>query len=147
MKAALVYDSVYGNTEKAAMAIAAELKATCDIRVLRATEVDPSALERIDLLIVGSPTQWNKALKTIRHFLGDIPPMKLLGVQAMVFDTRLPSKFVGALGYAAGKMAAALKKKGAKIVSINGFLVAEGGMKIQESELARAAEWGRSFGR
>lgn len=51
MKALVVYDSVYGNTEKIAKAIGSALAA--DARVLRAGEVGLSDIESIDLLVVG----------------------------------------------------------------------------------------------
>ena len=55
MKALIVYDSVYGNTEKIAKAIGGAI--TGEVRVLRVDESNSAELESIDLLIVGSPTQ------------------------------------------------------------------------------------------
>ncbi len=57
MKALIVYDSLYGNTEKIARAIAAAITPSSDVKVLRVSEVAPSELGSIDLLIVGSPAQ------------------------------------------------------------------------------------------
>ena len=56
MKILIVYDSAYGNTEKIVRAIAGAIPPSNEIKVLRAGEANPSALERLDLLIVGSPT-------------------------------------------------------------------------------------------
>jgi flavodoxin len=47
MKALLVYDSMYGNTERIAKAIGAALAG--DVRVSRAGMVDPATLAGIDL--------------------------------------------------------------------------------------------------
>lgn len=55
MKALIVYDSMYGNTEKIAKSIGGAI--TGDVKVLRISEVIPSELESLDFLIVGSPTQ------------------------------------------------------------------------------------------
>lgn len=51
MKVLVVYDSVYGNTERIARAIAAALSPHNDVKVLRPGEVDLSELESADLLI------------------------------------------------------------------------------------------------
>jgi flavodoxin len=61
MKTLIVYDSMYGHTERIARAIGDVM--TGDVRVLRASEVSPSDVKSIDLLIVGSPTQGFRATK------------------------------------------------------------------------------------
>jgi flavodoxin len=141
MKVLIVYDSVYGNTEKIALSIEKELKSSCNIRSRRAMDIDLSELEKIDLLIIGSPTQWNKPIKSIRYFLDRIPKEKIAGLSIMIFDTRLPSKSIGILGHASEKMARAIEKKGARVLSTNGFLVSAGGMAIESTEINRAVEW------
>jgi len=55
MKASVVYDSVYGNTEKIARAIGGAIAG--EVKVLRPGEVNSSDLASLDLLVVGSPTQ------------------------------------------------------------------------------------------
>jgi len=55
MKVLIVYDSVYGNTEKVAKAIGDAI--TGEVKVLRVGELNSSELKTFDLLIVGSPTQ------------------------------------------------------------------------------------------
>jgi flavodoxin len=57
MKTLVIYDSVYGNTEKIAQAIAEELLAQGEVTIRRVGEVSLEQLSRIDLLVVGSPTQ------------------------------------------------------------------------------------------
>ncbi len=57
MKALLIYDSVFGNTEKIARAIADGLAAQASVETLRPEQVDPEQLTGWDLLVVGSPTR------------------------------------------------------------------------------------------
>ena len=54
MKILVVYDSVYGNTERIARTIGAALPG--EVPVLGIGEADPSELTSADLLIIGSPT-------------------------------------------------------------------------------------------
>ncbi len=53
MKSLVIYDSVYGNTEKIAQAIGKTLKGNA----ISIKQVKPEDLKGIDLLLVGSPTQ------------------------------------------------------------------------------------------
>ncbi|NCC64053.1 MAG: nitric oxide synthase, partial [Spirochaetia bacterium] len=53
MKALVVYDSAFGNTEKIAKIIGESL----DSPVKRAVDVKAEDLQALDVLIVGSPTQ------------------------------------------------------------------------------------------
>ena len=73
MKALVVYDSAFGNTEQIAQAIGNGLGTEAGVQVLRASDVKPEQLEGLDLLIVGSPTQRFTSLPTISRFLKGIP--------------------------------------------------------------------------
>jgi flavodoxin len=53
MKTLIVYDSVYGNTEKIAKAIGDAIAG--EVEVLRVGDVNVGDLETADLLIIGSP--------------------------------------------------------------------------------------------
>ena len=55
MKALIVYDSVYGNTEKVARAIGEAMTPSGEVKVLRAGDTNSSELASVGLLIVGSP--------------------------------------------------------------------------------------------
>ena len=110
-KALIVYDSIYGNTEKIARAIAGALTPSGEVKVLRPGEVNPSELESVDLLVVGSPTQGGRATPAIQEFLSKIPSNALKNVSVASFDTRFSTRLVGIFGYAAGKIADSLKKR------------------------------------
>jgi len=144
MKSLIVYDSLYGNTEKIAKAIGAAL--TGEVKVLRVGEVDPSELKTFDLLIVGSPTHGGRASPTMREFLDKIQAAALQGINVAAFDTRLTSRWAAIFGYAAGRIAKSLKKKGGTlIVSPQGFLVTGTEGPLKEGEVERAASWAKEI--
>ena len=139
MKALIVYDSIYGNTEKIARAIGGAIIG--EVKVLRVDEVNPSELESIDLLIVGSPTQGGRPTPAIQGFLDRVSgPIR--GINVAAFDTRLSTRWVGIFGYAVGKIADNLKGKGGILVaSPEGFFVKGTKGPLKEGELERAASW------
>ncbi len=157
MKGLLVYDSVYGNTERIAQAIGNALGAQNDIRLLRVGDVQRVNLADLNLLVVGSPTQQFRATPAIKQFIGSIRKGELDGVQVTAFDTRLgmedmPSPilppFVRIFGYAAKPIAAALVGKGGKLVaSPEGFWVKGMEGPLKEGELERAARWAGQIAR
>ena len=146
MKALIVYDSVYGNTEKIARAIAGALTPSGEVKVLRAGEVNPSELESIDLLIVGAPTQGGRATPPIQDFLNKLPESAVKGLNVAAFDTRLSTKLVGIFGYAAGKIAETLKRKGSTLIlPPEPFFVKGRQGPLKEGELERAAAWAKGI--
>ncbi|MCX5999053.1 MAG: flavodoxin family protein [Chloroflexi bacterium] len=143
MKALVVYDSVYGSTEKIARAIGGAIAG--EVKVLRASEVNPSELKSLELLIVGSPTHGGRATEAIQDFLARIQEPAVKGVKAAAFDTRLTSKLVSVFGYAAGRIAGSLKGKGALLLSSEGFFVKGKSAPLKEGELERAAAWAKEI--
>ena len=144
MKVLIVYDSMYGNTEKIARAIGDAI--TGEVKVLRVGEVNPSELESIELLIVGSPTQGGKPTRAIQDFLNKVPESSLKGVNVAAFDTRISTKLVGVFGYAAGRIAGNLKDEGGILVaSPEGFFVKGTKGPLREGELERAASWAKGI--
>ena len=140
MKTLIVYDSAYGNTEKIARAIGGAI--TGEVKVLRPGEVNPSDLQSIDLLIVGAPTQGGRATPAIQDFLNKLPEHTVKGLNVAAFDTRFSTKLVKIFGYAAGKIAESLKRKGGNlIVPPEPFFVKGKEGPLKEGELERAAAW------
>ena len=140
MKALIVYDSVYGNTEKIAQAIGGAING--EIKVMRAGEVEPVHLESLDLLIVGAPTQGGRATTPVRDFLKGINTRTFKGTNVVAFDTRVSTKWVGVFGYAAGKIAKSLKKMGAHLAANpEGFFVTGTEGPLKDGEEERAANW------
>jgi flavodoxin len=144
MKVLIVYDSLYGNTEEIAKAIGGAI--TGDVKVLRVGEVNPSELETIDLLIIGSPTQGGGPTQAIKDFLNKIPESFLQGINIAVFDTRMTTKFVRIFGYAAGRIAGSLKEKGVKLTAPpEGFFVKGSQGPLKEGELERVVAWAKGI--
>jgi len=140
MKALVVYDSVYGNTEEIARAIGGAI--TGDGKVLHAGEASPSELEGVDLLIVGAPTQGGRPTPAMQGFLKRVTEPAVKGMNVSTFDTRISAKWVGIFGYAAGKIARNLTKKGGNLVlNPEPFYVKGTEGPLKEGELERAAAW------
>ncbi len=146
MKALIVYDSMYGNTEKIARAIGAALASSGVVKVFRPGAVNPSDLASVDLLIVGAPTQGGRATPAIQDFLNKLPERAVKGVNVAAFDTRLSTRWVGIFGYAAGKIAESLKRKGGNlIVPPEPFFVKGREGPLKEGELERAVVWAKGL--
>jgi flavodoxin I len=145
MKALIVYDSTYGNTEKIARSIGGAI--TGDVKVLRTGEVNPSDLESIDLLIVGSPTYGGRPTPAMQDFLNKtITGCSLKDIGVAAFDTRVGAKWVKIFGFASGKIAGSLKSNGGTLVmSPEGFFVTGTKGPLKEGELERAASWAKEI--
>jgi flavodoxin I len=155
MKALVVYDSIFGNTEQIAQSIGSAIGSPPDVEVLRVNGVHPDHLLSLELLLVGSPTRGFRPTPDIVEFLKNMPDNSLQGVKAAAFDTRLgvndiDSPVVRTLvkigGYAARPIADRLKKKGASLLLYpEGFFVKGSGGPLGEGELERAAAWAKEI--
>jgi hypothetical protein len=68
MRAAVVYESMYGNTRAIAEAIGTGLRPTYDVSVIRVGQARPAILEEVELLIVGGPTHaWSMSRARTRQ--------------------------------------------------------------------------------
>lgn len=149
MKVLVIYDSVFGNTEKVAHAIGEALVAPES--VVHVSKVNLQQLNGINLLIVGSPTRGFRPTDGIKTFLKSIPANTLNGVKVAAFDTRIRVEdvknafltfMVKIFGYAAKPIADALQKKGGTLAAApEGFIVKESEGPVGDGELERAAAW------
>ncbi len=155
LKALVIYDSQFGNTEKIALAIRDALSDGAETRLVRASNVSPRDLTATDLVIIGSPTQRFHATETVDRLLRGV---SLRGVRAAAFDTRfdmdevdsrmlrVAARVAGDSAYAAPRIAAALEKTGATMITPpEGFIVTDTEGPLREGELERAAEWARGI--
>lgn len=152
MKVLVIYDSVFGNTEKVARAIAEGLRKKAAVELKRPAEAAPDGLAGFDLLVVGSPTRGFRPTEGLAALLHQLPPGALKGRRAAAFDTRIraetikqaPLRFlVNTGGYAAKKIADRLRKAGAEIATTpQGFFVEDTEGPLEPAELERAAAWG-----
>jgi flavodoxin len=160
MKAMVVYDSGFGNTEQIAQAIGTGLGSSQEeVKILRAGTLKPAQLTEVRLLIVGSPTQRFRSTEAIQDLLKGIPNDGLNGVQVAAFDTRFTQSHIdeirvlpffvrlfGANAYAAKRIADTLRKKGGEmVVPPEGFYVEGTEGPLQEGELERAAAWAKEI--
>ena len=157
MNALIVYESVFGNTEKVACAIGAAIGAAFGsqgkVATLPVSQVTTEKVRGLDFLVVGSPTRSLRPTEAVAKFLNQLPREYLQGVQVAAFDTRwaldhIDSGFlrfvVGKGGYAASTIANALKKKGGNLLAPpEGFFVTGEKGPLKDGELERAAEWAR----
>lgn len=146
----MVYDSLYGNTEKVAYEVARILQTKMETKVVRVSEADEELKKKIDALIVGSPTQGGRPKIETQQWLERIPKRRLMDVKCAAFDTRfLESEqsyglkmLMKLIGYAAPKMIKMLKDKGGEAIdSGKGFIVTAKEGPLAEGELQEVQQW------
>ncbi len=155
MKSLVIYDSVFGNTEKIAQAVGMALSSGSTNQVVKVTAATPALLAGLDLLVVGSPTRAFRPTEGISKFLKGLPDNALSGIKAAAFDTRMDVQKVNnklltfmakRMGYADGAMTKLLQKKGGQLAGPTaGFFVRESEGPLEDGELERAAEWAKTI--
>ena len=152
MKTLVIYDSVYGNTQKIAQAIGDGL--TGEVKVVPVGSMNASEVRSFDLLIVGSPVHGGRATPAIDSFLKQLPPHSLEGKSVAAFDTRFESEEQGiglrilmsVIRYAAERIARELVKKGGRLVAEpEGFIVEQKEGPLKQGELERASNWAKAM--
>ncbi len=143
----VIYDSVFGHTEKIAQSIAAAL----GTQAIPVNQANAEQLRGLDLLVVGSPTRGFRPTEGISKLLNGLPKNHLVGVRVAAFDTRIvletiDSKALRFLvdkgGYAASTIAKMLEKKGGQLAAPGeGFYVTGEQGPLKDGELQRAADW------
>jgi len=97
MKALVMYDSEFGNTEITVRAIGEVLGPEEKVVVRRVSDVQPVAVKGLEIHVAISPTQQFRPTRTTSSFLKSIPKNGLPGIKVAAFDTRLhPSGTCGA---------------------------------------------------
>jgi flavodoxin I len=156
MKTLIVYDSVYGNTEQIAKAIAGAIAPLTEVTMCQAAQATPATLEGVDLLIAGAPTHGGRPSPAMQTFLNQIPAGALNKVRVTAFDTRISAEGKGIglrilmklLGYAAERMAGTLQRKGGRLAQPPaGFIVDGKEGPLKAGELERAAQWAQGIQR
>ena len=137
----VVYESKFGNTRRAAEAIAEGAGETPGVEavVKELKEVDPKQLVEYDAIVVGSPNHVGSATRGIKKFIDHLGKLDLEGKVTAAFDLYLQE------GKAVGKMEKQLGEKapGLKLVS-PGLSVRVEGMKgpVAEGEIPRCRDFG-----
>jgi flavodoxin len=146
-KVFVIYDSVFGNTEKIAQAIAAGL----GTQAIAASQTVVDQLRGLDLLVAGSPTRGFPPTEDIAKLINGLPKNHLAGVDVAAFDTRIALEMIDSKalrfivdkgGYAASTIAKSLEKKGGRLAAPGeGFLVTDEQGPLKDGELERALAW------
>ncbi|MBA2559181.1 MAG: flavodoxin [Propionibacteriales bacterium] len=164
MKALVVYESMFENTEQVARAIATGLKPFADVDVHDVGAVSPQAGERVDVIVAGGPTHAfsmtrpatredavrqgathgakSSGLREWLEGLGPGPHPQLVAA----FDTRVEKvrHLPGSAARSAGK---ALRHLGyAAAASPESFYVTDTAGPLVDGELDRAHAWGAHIG-
>ncbi len=155
MKALVIYDTYFSNTEKIAQAVGRGLGTDYEVSVVKVDAVKPEMLEGLDFLVVGSPTRAFSPTPASKTFIRKLSANQLSGVKVTAFDTRLPINektpgilrfLAGIFGYADKPLLDELKKKGGvQVVPGEGFMVTDSEGPLAEGELERATEWGKAI--
>ena len=151
MKTLVVYDSLYGNTQKIAEVIGESMRTKEKVPVIKVGDVNPEDLLQLDYLIVGSPTQAFNPTAAVIKLVKTIPSGSLKDTRVAAFDTRMSVEevnvgilkfFAKIFGYASKTIARLLVRKGGTlVVPPEGFFVKASEGPLKEGELERAAAW------
>ena len=154
MKALVMYDSYFGNTEDLAIAIGNAIKSLVDVEIRKVTDLDPEHVTGVDFLVIGSPTRAFHATKNTKDFLKGIAKKEYAKMKVIAFDTRMwmedgeskvLNRMVKTFGYAAEPMGTLMEKRGAKLlVDPIGFYVVDTEGPLKEGEEERAARWAKT---
>ena len=160
MRSLVVYESWFGNTKRVAEEIAAALAQEGEVELVSVDEGLPP-LEDVDLLVVGAPTHVHglsgkrsreAALEQgaegepgigVRDWMEALPA-GARGPRAAAFDTRA-NKPVLLVGSAARGIARRLSRRGYELAAEPQSFFVEGTPgPLEEGELERAGDWGRT---
>ncbi|MBU1249757.1 MAG: flavodoxin domain-containing protein [Actinobacteria bacterium] len=162
MRVIVVFESIWGNTERVARAIAVGLERHAPVELVTAEEA-PMLLEPYDLVVVGGPTHAfsmsrpstrASAVQTrnapaavsrgIREWLGEVCPV-FYPIPAATFDTKVVTpRLPGSAAKAARSELRALGfdvSEPSKTFRVHGY-----GGPLVDGELDRAEQWGVALG-
>ena len=172
VRALVVYESMFGNTERIARAIRDGLRQRVPTEIVPAYRAPTVIPADVRLLVVGGPThafsmtrvstrqearkqqevvmpievgirEWLDALATdTRSTTG----RRSRDLEVATFDTRIAKvrRLPGSAARSAGKL---LRRMGFRLISTSSFFVDETIGPIREVEIERAGRWGQELGR
>lgn len=144
MKAIVIYDSQYGNTEEVAKAIGKGFGE--EAKVVRVGDVKVEDIAPYHFVVIGSPTQGGRQTAAVKAFLDNVPAEALKDKRLAAFDTRLKNVLVKMFGYAAPRIEAAIKEKGGNTTAQpQGFFVKGRRGPLLDGELDRATTWAQAI--
>ncbi len=157
MRAHVVYESMFGNTEEIARAVADGMRGRLDVEVRPVTSARPE--QRVDLIVAGGPTHAFSLSRSstradavtqgasrgtedvgLREWLTDLPAAAD-GQSFAAFDTKV-DKMRHLPGSAASKAARMARRLGYAAAGHDSFYVSGTAGPLVEGELDRARQWG-----
>lgn len=164
MKALVVYESMFGNTEQVARAIADGLRETMSVDLCEVQDAPTVPSDDVDVIVAGGPTHAFSMSRTstrtdaiakgaahgtvdfgLREWINGIPDERHAS-SLVTFDTRV-TKVRHLPGSAARSAAKAGRKHGfATYAPPESFYVEDMSGPLHEGELERATAWGRELG-
>ena len=151
MKIIIVYDSVFGNTAKVALAMEEAMKAKGEVAAIQASSFSSHLLQDCTHLFIGSPTRAFQPTPLMKQLISQLSKKELENIQVCVFDTRMDinkvdvkilTVFAGWFGFANDTMQKKLRRKVSKgNIPDAGFFVKESEGPLEDGELERAASW------
>lgn len=162
MRALVVYESLFGNTEAVAQAVAGGIQESMTVDVVEVGAAPDAVPEDVTLLLVGGPThafgmsrpatridaarQVHAIIsleRGIREWLKSLP-VRTSTTQAAAFDTHVTSRFTGSAARAVSRRLDRLDyplvaaPEGFRVTAVKGPLI--------DGELDRAWAWGIALG-
>ncbi len=135
MQSLVVYDSMFGNTQKVAEVIARSLKCSA----IKVGEFKPDMLKKLQLLVVGCPIQGWRPTQSTLDFLKKLPEGSLKDIYVAAFDTRIKIFFSGS---ASDKISDSMENLGGNvIIAPTNFIVKGKEGPLLEGELEKSAAW------
>ncbi|MGY2875940.1 flavodoxin [Marmoricola sp. URHA0025 HA25] len=165
MKALVVYESMFGNSERVARAIGEGISEYADVLVRDVATADPGEIPAgVDLLVAGGPTHamamsrkstredavrqgadQGLVERGLREWLAALAE-DLDGLRFTTFDTRV-SRVRRLPGSAAHGAARVLRRRRGRILTApESFFVGDVAGPLSDDQLERARSWGRDVG-
>jgi flavodoxin len=149
VRALVIYDSVYGNTERIAQAIGSVLGERAEVHLAKVGQDGPVHFHfqwnEFGLVVMGGPIHRVNLSAAMKALLKEIPKRALRGASVAVFETcyRDPAWQRGA---AARKMGRKARKFGGRLaVPAESFFVVGREGPLEEGEEERAKQWARAI--
>lgn len=96
MRAIVIFDSLFGNTERVAKSLAKGLQeAGVEAKYANIESKSIDKVSRYDLIALGAPTQFETASRPMKEFLEQMKDFDLKGKYGFAFDTRLDDIMAG----------------------------------------------------
>jgi flavodoxin len=169
VRALIVYESMFGNTERIARAIAEGLQKSVPAEIVPVYQAPAVLPDDVRLLVVGGPTHalsmsrmstrqeaWKQQEVVmpievgVREWLaalsGPAKGRRSQQISAATFDTRI-AKVRRLSGSAARSAARVLRRMGYRVEMSESYFVDDTTGPIRDGEIERARQWGEELGR